>query len=145
MSGPSMPLLRSGLPPAWLLAVGIGLLLASMAAPASRAGETRPDGSVRMMPDPDQFVVRPVFDISDEIATLEAVGFALSQIGDGSSYVWHRRNGRLSGIVHPTASFKDTTGKVCRHIVLELSSGDFARRTEGIACRLHTGVWQLEG
>ena len=98
-----------------------------------------------MMPDPDQFVVRPVFDISDEIATLEAVHCALSQIGDGSSYVWHRRNGRLSGIVHPTASFKDTTGKVCRHIVLELSSGDFARRTEGIACRLHTGVWQLEG
>ncbi len=120
-------------------------MLALTATPPSRAGEVLPDGSVRMMPDPDQFVVRPVFDIADEIATLEAVHFALSQIGDGSSYVWHRRNGRLSGIVHPTASFKDTTGKVCRHIVLELSSGDFARRTEGIACRLHTGVWQLEG
>jgi hypothetical protein len=145
MSGPSIAFLRSGLPPAWLIAVGIGFMLALTATPPSRAGEVLPDGSVRMMPDPDQFVVRPVFDIADEIATLEAVHFALSQIGDGSSYVWHRRNRRLSGIVHPTASFKDTTGKVCRHIVLELSSGDFARRTEGIACRLHTGVWQLEG
>lgn len=145
MSGPSIPFLRSGLPPAWLLAVGIGLMVALTAPQPIRADETLPDASVRLTPGPDQFVVRPVLDISDEIATLEAVHFALSQIGDGSSYVWHRRNGRLSGIVHPTASFKDTTGKVCRHMVLELSSGDFARRTEGVACRLPTGVWQLEG
>lgn len=120
-------------------------MLALTAPQAIRAGQTLPDGGARRIPNPDQFVVRPVFDITDEIATLEAVHFALSQIGDGSSYVWHRRNGRLSGIVHLTVSFKDTTGKVCRHIVLELSSGDFARRAEGIACRLHTGVWQLEG
>jgi len=145
MSGPSIPFLRSGLPPAWLLAIGFGLILALTGSQSMRAGEALPDGTVRLVPDPDQSVVRPMLDATDEIATLEAVHFALSQIGDGSSYVWHRRNGRLSGIVHPTASFKDITGQVCRHIVLELSSGDFARRTEGIACRLHTGVWQLEG
>lgn len=138
-----MPFLRTGLPPAWLLAIGFGLILALTAPPSIRAGETLPGENVWLLP--DQSVMRPVLDASDEIATLEAVHFALSQIGDGSSYVWHRRNGRLSGIVHPTTSFKDMTGKVCRHIVLELSSGDFARRTEGIACRLHTGVWQLEG
>lgn len=143
MSGPSIPFLRSGLPPAWLLAIGFGLILALTAPQSIRAGETLPAENLWLLP--DQSVVRPVLDASDEIATLEAVHFALSQIGDGSSYVWHRRNGRLSGIVHPTTSFKDMTGKVCRHIVLELSSGDFARRTEGIACRLHTGVWQLEG
>jgi len=145
MSGPSIPFLRSGLPPAWLLAIGFGLILALTGSQSMRAGEALPDGTVRLVPDLDQSVVRPMLDATDEIATLEAVHFALSQIGDGSSYVWHRRNGRLSGIVHPTASFKDITGQVCRHIVLELSSGDFARRTEGIACRLHTGVWQLEG
>lgn len=111
-------------------------MLALTAPQVIRAGETLPDGGVRLIPNPDQFVVRPVFDITDEIATLEAVHFALSQIGDGSSYVWHRRNGRLSGIVHLTVSFKDTTGKVCRHIVLELSSGDFARapRESPAAC-----------
>ena len=140
-----MPLLRSGLPPAWLLAIGFGLILALTGGQPIRAGETLPDGNVRLIPDRDQTVIRPALDRSDEIATLEAIDFALTQIGDGSSYVWHRRNGRLSGIVHPTSSFKDITGQVCRHIVLELSSGDFARRTEGIACRLHTGVWQLEG
>lgn len=145
MSSPSMSFLRSGLPPAWLLAIGVGFILALTGPQPIRAGDMLPDRGVRLIPDADRTVVRPVFDVSDEIAALEAVHYALSQIGDGSSYVWHRRNGRLSGIVHPTASFKDITGQVCRHIVLELSSGDFARRTEGIACRLHTGVWQLEG
>ncbi len=138
MSGPSMPLLRTGSPPAWVPATVLALAL--MTPWSVRAGEAAPEGHHA-----NNSVVRPHLDVSDETATLEAVHYALSQIGDGSSYVWHRRNGRLSGIVHPTSSFKDATGRVCRHIVLELSSGDFARRTEGIACRLHTGVWQLEG
>jgi surface antigen len=141
MSGPSMPLLRTGLSPARLMVTGFVLALAVTPPSSVRAGEAVPVEGHHA----NNSVVRPHFDVSDETATLEAVHFALSQIGDGSSYVWHRRNGRLSGIVHPTSSFKDATGKVCRHIVLELSSGDFARRTEGIACRLHTGVWQLEG
>jgi hypothetical protein len=136
-----MPLLRTGLSLAWLLVTGSAVAFALMTSWSVCAGEAVPVEEHRA----PHSVVRPHLDVSDETATLEAVHFALSQIGDGSSYVWHRRNGRLSGIVHPTSSFKDATGKVCRHIVLELSSGDFARRTEGIACRLHTGVWQLEG
>ena len=70
---------------------------------------------------------------------------ALTEVGDGATYVWHRRHGRLSGIVQPTASFKDPAGRVCRHIVLVLSSLDHSGKVEGIACRAPDGRWQLEG
>lgn len=84
-------------------------------------------------------------DESDEIAALESVQFALSEVADGSSYVWHRNNGRLSGIVKPLASFKDVGGSVCRHVVVVLNSTDTTKKTEAVACRLSTGVWQLDG
>ena len=45
-------------------------------------------------------------DENDEIAALEAIRVALTEVGDGGSYVWYRRHGRLSGIVQPTVSFK---------------------------------------
>ena len=85
------------------------------------------------------------FNAHDKIAALESVQYALSEVGDGSSYVWHRDHGKLSGIVRPTASFKDATGKVCRHVVVMLSSGTLSKKTEAIACRLKTGIWQLDG
>lgn len=100
---------------------------------------------LRRTPRPKFAEVRPALDNGDEIATLEAVQLALSEVGDGSSYVWHRRNGRLSGVVRPTTSFKDGSGKICRHIVIALSTDGYSRSTEGIACRLASGVWQLEG
>ena len=87
----------------------------------------------------------PALDESDERAALEAVHVALTQVGDGATYVWHRGHGRLSGLVQPTTSFKDRAGHVCRHIVLSLSSGALSRQTEGIACRLADGRWQLDG
>jgi hypothetical protein len=84
-------------------------------------------------------------DDSDEIATLEAIRVALTEVADGSSFVWHRDSGRLSGVVQPTASFKDASGRVCRHLVLVLSAGARSGRVEGVACRLTDGRWQLEG
>ena len=84
-------------------------------------------------------------DANDEIAALEAIRVALSEVGDGNTYVWHRRHGRLSGIVQPTVSFKDAAGRVCRHILLIMSVGTATGRAEGIACRLGDGRWQLEG
>lgn len=83
--------------------------------------------------------------VEDEIATLESLQIALSKVADGSSYVWHRSHGRLSGVVKPTSSFKDATGQVCRHITVVLNSLDTTKRTEAIACRLDNGVWQLDG
>lgn len=88
---------------------------------------------------------RTRLDESDQIAALESVQYALTEIGDGSTYVWHRNNGELSGLVQPTSSFKDSQGNVCRHVVLMLSSPAQSRKTEGIACRLQGGRWRLEG
>ena len=82
---------------------------------------------------------------ADRIAALEAVQLALSEVGDGSTYIWHARTGRISGAVQPTRSFGDRVGNICRHLIVELSSAGHSRKTEGIACRLPSGVWQLEG
>jgi hypothetical protein len=87
----------------------------------------------------------PRLGTADEMAALEAVHLALSELGDGASYVWHRRNGRLSGIISPTASFKDAQGRVCRHIIMTLTAGPSTARTEGVACRMADRSWRLEG
>jgi hypothetical protein len=84
-------------------------------------------------------------DENDEIAALEAIRVALTEVGDGDTYVWRRMHGRLSGIVQPTASFKDPGGRVCRHILLIMTVGAATGRAEGIACRLANGRWQLDG
>jgi hypothetical protein len=89
--------------------------------------------------------LKPQLDENDEIAALEAIRVALSEVGDGATYVWHRQHGRLSGLVQPTASFKDPAGRVCRHIILVMSSGIHSGKIEGVACRLGDGRWQLEG
>ncbi|HEY7085509.1 MAG TPA: hypothetical protein VH519_11905 [Hyphomicrobiaceae bacterium] len=86
-----------------------------------------------------------LLDENDEIAALEAIRVALTEVGDGNSYVWYRRHGRLSGIVQPTVSFKDPAGRVCRHILLIMTVGAATGRAEGIACRLGDGRWQLDG
>jgi hypothetical protein len=84
-------------------------------------------------------------DENDEIAALEAIRVALSEVGDGGSYVWYRQHGRLSGVVQPTVSFKDMAGRVCRHILLIMTVGTATGRAEGVACRLGDGRWQLDG
>lgn len=85
------------------------------------------------------------FDEADEIATLEAIRFALTEVADGSSYVWYREHGRLNGLVNPTSSFKDGKGRVCRHMVLIMSAGAQSSKIEGVACRDGSGRWLLEG
>ncbi len=82
-------------------------------------------------------------DEADEIAALEAIRIALSEVGDGSAYLWYRRQGGLSGLVAPVASFKDPAGRVCRHIFLLIVRGDRTGRAEGTACRLSDGRWDL--
>lgn len=87
----------------------------------------------------------PPLDTDDEVAVLESVQIALSKVADGSSYVWHRSHGRLSGVVRPTSSFKDAKGQVCRHIVVILNSLETTKKTETAACRQENGIWQLDG
>jgi surface antigen len=66
-------------------------------------------------------------------------------VGDGSTFIWRRGNGRISGVVKPTSSFKDVSGRICRHIVLVLAAGPRTGKIEGIACRLSNGRWELDG
>ncbi len=116
---------------------------------------TCPNAAPKPAPEPHKapvVAVKPKFaetnphlDESDEIAALEAIRVALTEVGDGNSYVWYRRYGRLSGIVQPTVSFKDPAGRVCRHILLIMTVGAATGRAEGIACRLGDGRWQLDG
>jgi hypothetical protein len=85
------------------------------------------------------------FDRKDEAAALEAVQVALTEVGDGSSYVWYRHGGRLSGVVQPTRSFKDALGRVCRHLVVTLNADGRSSTTGAIACRLTHGGWIVDG
>ncbi|MBX9591987.1 MAG: hypothetical protein K2X43_22060 [Hyphomonadaceae bacterium] len=104
-----------------------------------------PQDAPRASPRPKFAEHTPDVGDGDEIATLEAIRVALVEVGDGSSFVWHHGNGRLSGVIHPTASFKDAAGRICRHIVVVLTTGARSGRVEGVACRLTDGRWQLEG
>lgn len=80
----------------------------------------------------------------DRVAALESVQFALSELGDGASYVWHRGHGKLSGVIRPTQSFVDGKGRVCRHVIVLFSTGEKSRSTEAVACRLDNGVWRFD-
>lgn len=134
---PSANLPGNGAPPAPLDGAGSN----SCSCPDALSPETKE----KIWPRPKFAGLSNSLDVSDEIAALESVQLALSEVGDGSTYVWHRYHGRLSGVVQPTASFRDSAGNVCRHIVVILSAGTRSKRTEGIACRLGRGHWQLQG
>jgi hypothetical protein len=134
------------------LSIQLGLINMSRAQAESRRPApgacTCPNNQERDQPAPTP---RPRFaDAEDSVAidrldALEAMHTALTEAGDGASYVWHGVGGRVSGIVTPVASFKDGYGRICRHVVVTLSRSGLSRRTEGIACRLPGGVWQLDG
>jgi surface antigen len=88
---------------------------------------------------------RRTLDDTDEIAALESIQVGLSRMDDGSPFVWKRANGRLSGIVRPTSSFRNAKGSLCRHVVILLTTGYKTSTTEGVACRSANRRWVLEG
>lgn len=110
-----------------------------------RAQCTCPESKEQLWTRPKFAELKSSLDVNDEIAALETLQLALSEVGDGSAYVWHRYHGRLSGVVTPTTSFKDDDGHVCRHVVFVLTSAGRSQRSEGVACRLDNGQWQLQG
>lgn len=114
------------------------------------AGGGRSDGNACTCPDAERKTVKPKFagfdlDESDEIAALESIDLGLSQMDDGNPFVWRRPNGRLSGIVRPTVSFRNAEGAVCRHVIVLLTTGYRTATAEGVACRLPNRRWVLEG
>lgn len=138
------------------LCLGLALVLAPILSGTMRAEEKAPAPSScscppnkepreNLWPRPKYAGAATDLQMSGEVSALEALHLALTEVGDGALYVWHRHDGQVGGVVQPTASFKDARGKICRHIVVLLSSGIRTRRTEGLACRLDSGAWQLEG
>lgn len=87
----------------------------------------------------------PAFSRMDRTAALESVQLALSRVADGSTYVWHRGHGRLSGVVRPTRSYRDANGRVCREFLVMYASGNHSAKTKTHACRLESGIWSIEG
>jgi hypothetical protein len=113
--------------------------------PLAIAGDTWQTRVERSPPDADAIAPVDQLDARDEVAALERIQYALSEVGDGSTYVWKRWHGRLSGVIHPTVSFKDPSGQVCRHITVLMTTGKRSSKLEGIACRMASGRWRLEG
>ncbi len=117
------------------------------------ADERSGDGGACTCPDAAHKSARPKFaefdrrtlDDADEIAALESIQVGLSRMDDGSPFVWKRANGRLSGIVRPTSSFRNAKGSLCRHVVILLTTGYRTSTTEGVACRSVDRRWVLEG
>lgn len=89
--------------------------------------------------------VKPPLDAIDHDAALDAVRIALTEAGDGSTYVWQRHHGRLNGSIRMTRTFRSSDGRLCRHLVMTMTAGRYTRKTEGVACRDRDRVWSLEG
>ena len=68
----------------------------------AKAQELRPCAPC-LAPEPPRAAERvghdTMLDEDDEIAALEAIRVALTEVSDGASYVWHRRHGRLGGTI----------------------------------------------
>lgn len=148
-----MRLSASLLPFAPTVALGFALAALILMAPdLACAADDQPGGPSCTCPDANNKPEKPKFadlhaplDETDEIAALLSVQLALSRAGDGTNFAWRRRSGRLSGIVSPTATFRNPSGAICRHFVVMLTTGFKTGKREGIACRLANGRWQLDG
>ncbi len=82
--------------------------------------------------------------LDDRVAALQAIQFTLDEVGDGATYLWHRKVGELHGYVKPVATYMDEQGRICRRLQLALTVGDFSREVEGTACRAKDKRWLLE-
>jgi surface antigen len=129
--------------------IGAGALVLSLFAPAPlplKAGES---GANRLTALEDQQLslgeLKARLDRSDRVAALQALDLALSELGDGVTLVWQRRERALTGRIKPVSAFRDDRGRVCRHIVYSLTLGAYQRQIEAVACREQNGSWSLSG
>jgi surface antigen len=85
----------------------------------------------------------PLFDEHDRRAVYQAIHLALSEVGDGASYVWNRSHGRLGGLVQINGSFKSPDGRLCRRMIVMLTAGRETKQIATSACRLADRSWEL--
>ncbi len=82
---------------------------------------------------------------SDFRTALTALQIALDETGDGRTFIWQKKNNGLKGMVKPTRAFRDSNGRICRHIILSLSIDRYLKTIEGVACRESNGLWTVNG
>jgi len=136
-----------------LLAAGIVVLQQPLAysaggvkPPAAWSAEVVLDDGAPEEVAPQSFeALRARLEPDDPVAVLEAVGYALAEVGDGETYVWHRTDGALMGNVHIVGTFRGGDGAVCRKLNLTLILGDMTRPATATACRDAGGHWALGG
>jgi surface antigen len=125
---------------------GLALVASTAAAsPLSAAVEQATDVAEKSAPQSKHAILKSGRIMTDRAAALESVQIALARVADGSTYIWHRPNGILSGSIKPTITFRRANGELCRHVIVEMSSEEDFRVVEGIACRETNGQWRLEG
>jgi len=133
--------------------MGAGALLVLLSAPAPRAliaDEPLSTGSVLIDAEgavqPASFVeLRARLDATDRAVALNALKVALNELGDGSILLWRRPSRALTGVIKAVSVFRDSEGRVCRHVSYSLSLGTYVRQVEGVACREANGKWSLSG
>ena len=129
--------------------IGAGALALSYFAPAPpplKAGESGAETAVASQgQQPGLGELKARLDGSDRSAALQALELALSELGDGVTLVWQRRERGLVGRITPVSAFRDDHGRVCRHVVYSLALGAYRRQVEGVACRKPDGSWSLSG
>ncbi|MHA1166017.1 MAG: hypothetical protein ACTSP0_10630 [Alphaproteobacteria bacterium] len=87
--------------------------------------------------------LRSRLDQKDHIVAMRALHLALTQVEDGGTFMWQKRSRSLKGMIKPSKAFRNTDGRVCRHVIYALSLGRYLKQIEGIACRQNDGSWQL--
>ena len=88
---------------------------------------------------------RGLLDQHDQMAVFQAMHLALTEVADGSSYVWHRSHGRLSGVVQLNGTTRNGATSICRRMTIMLTSGPETRKITTSACRLADHSWQIVG
>ncbi len=81
---------------------------------------------------------------ADAYATLAALQLALSRLGDGQTYAWHRPKRQLRAFITPINSFRNKSGSICRELIVSLALGSYLRRIETTACRAKDHSWQMQ-
>ncbi|KAB2847415.1 MAG: hypothetical protein F9K44_13515, partial [Hyphomicrobiaceae bacterium] len=95
-----------------VLAAAAGM--AAFAASAQEQVRRQPSASRQPIPAIDRPAptlaeLKAGLDQSDRLAVLEAIHLGLSEVGDGQTYMWRRKTGKILGYVRPVRSVRDAT------------------------------------
>ncbi len=81
--------------------------------------------------------------LDDRVAALQAIQFTLDEVGDGATYLWHRKDGELHGYREAGCLLSRRQRPRLPQAQLALTVGDFSREVEGVACRAEDKRWLL--